>query len=139
MEIKAILLDTNAYTAFKRNVSDAVEVIKNAPLIGVNSIILGELLGGFAVGTKETVNRRELKQFFEIDKLQVFIIDSDTSEYYAMVYRGLRTKGNPIPTNDMWIASTALQHNLALFSYDKHFQSVDGLTTGTCLSDFRVT
>ncbi len=55
-----------------------------------------------------------------------------------MVYRGLRTKGNPIPTNDIWIAATALQHNLGLFSYDKHFQAVDGLVTGTCLSDFMV-
>ena len=53
MEIKPILLDTNAYTAFKRNVSDALEIIKNSPLIGLNTVILGELLGGFAVGTKE--------------------------------------------------------------------------------------
>ncbi|MDJ0555581.1 MAG: hypothetical protein QNJ68_14295 [Microcoleaceae cyanobacterium MO_207.B10] len=58
MEIKPILLDTNAYTAFKGNVSDAVKIINNAPLIGINSVILGELLGGFAVGSKEVVNRR---------------------------------------------------------------------------------
>lgn len=138
MEIRPILLDTNAYTAFKRNVSEAVELIKGSPLIGLNTIILGELLGGFAGGTKEIVNRRELTQFLEINKVQIFMIDSETAEYYAIVYRQLRTKGNPIPTNDMWIASTALQYNLGLFSYDKHFQSVDGLTTGTCLGDFRV-
>ncbi|NEO57303.1 MAG: type II toxin-antitoxin system VapC family toxin [Okeania sp. SIO3B5] len=138
MEIKPILLDTNAYTAFKRNVSDAVEVINNTPLIGLNSVILGELLGGFAVGTKEAINRDELKQFLSIEKVKVFVIDNETAEYYAMVYRGLRTKGNPIPTNDMWIASTALQHNLSLFSYDKHFQAVNRLVTGTCLSDLMV-
>ncbi|GGA56256.1 type II toxin-antitoxin system VapC family toxin [Okeania sp. KiyG1] len=138
MEIKPILLDTNAYTAFKRNVSDAVEVINNTPLIGLNSVILGELLGGFAVGTKEAINRDELKLFLSIEKVKVFVIDNDTAEYYAMVYRSLRTKGNPIPTNDMWIASTALQHNLSLFSYDKHFQAVNGLVTGTCLSDLMV-
>ncbi|MDY7005628.1 MAG: type II toxin-antitoxin system VapC family toxin [Cyanobacteriota bacterium] len=138
MEIKPILLDTNAYTAFKRNVSDAVEVINNTPLIGLNSVILGELLGGFAVGTKEAINRGELKQFLSIEKVKVFVIDNDTAEYYVMVYRDLRTKGNPIPTNDMWIASTALQHNLSLFSYDKHFQAVNGLVIGTCLSDLMV-
>ncbi|MEM1168889.1 MAG: type II toxin-antitoxin system VapC family toxin [Cyanobacteria bacterium P01_H01_bin.35] len=138
MEIKPILLDTNAYTAFKRNVSDSVEIIKNSPLIGLNSVILGELLGGFAVGTKEAVNRSELQQFLSIEKVKVFVIDTDTAEYYAIVYRGLRTKGNPIPTNDIWIAATALQHNLGLFSYDKHFQAVDGLVIGTCLSDFMV-
>ena len=86
MEIKPILLDTNAYTAFKRNVSDAVKIIKNAPLIGINRVILGELLGGFFFGTKEAVNRRELEQFLEISKVQTFTVDNDTSEYYAMVY-----------------------------------------------------
>ncbi|MDJ0555580.1 MAG: PIN domain-containing protein [Microcoleaceae cyanobacterium MO_207.B10] len=55
-----------------------------------------------------------------------------------MVYRGLRTKVNPIPTNDIWIAATALEHDLALFSYDKHFQNVDGLVSGTCLSNLIV-
>lgn len=138
MEIKPILLDTNAYTAFKRNGTEAIEVIKNVPLIGINSVILGELLGGFAVGTKEAVNRGELQQFLGVSKVKIFVIDSETSDYYAMVYRALRAKGNPIPTNDMWIAATALQHQLALFSYDKHFQAVDGLVTGTCLSDFTV-
>jgi len=36
MEIKPILLDTNAYTAFQLNVSDAVEIINNALLIVFN-------------------------------------------------------------------------------------------------------
>ena len=51
MELRPILLDTNAYTAFKRNISEAVEVIRNTPLIG--SIILGELYSGFALGSRE--------------------------------------------------------------------------------------
>jgi len=54
------------------------------------------------------------------------------------VYYGLRKKGNPIPTNDMWIAATALQYNLALFSYDKHFQAIDGLKTGSGIADFKI-
>jgi hypothetical protein len=51
--VRAILLDTNAYAAFKRGLPDAVEVIAHAPRIGINSIVLGELLSGFAVGTRE--------------------------------------------------------------------------------------
>jgi tRNA(fMet)-specific endonuclease VapC len=30
----------------------------------------------------------------------------------------------------MWIAASALQHGYALFSYDGHFQYVDGLLVG---------
>jgi len=36
----------------------------------------------------------------------------------------------------MWIAATALQHDFAVFSYDKHFENIDGLTAGKTLYDF---
>jgi len=52
--IKGILLDTNAYAAFKQNNSDAVEIIRCMPLIGISSIVLGELLSGFP---KYTIKR----------------------------------------------------------------------------------
>ena len=46
MAVRQILLDTNAYAAFKRNLPEAVELIRRAPLIGINTIVLGELLAG---------------------------------------------------------------------------------------------
>jgi predicted nucleic acid-binding protein len=134
--IKEILLDTNAYVAFKRNRTDAIEIIRQAPLIGINSIVLGELLAGFAVGTHETINKQELKRFLSSKRVKVFFTDDATAEYYAVVYRNLRQKGRPIPTNDMWIAATALQHDLAVFTYDGHFQAVDGIMVGYQLPDF---
>jgi predicted nucleic acid-binding protein len=136
MAVREILLDTNAYSAFKRNAPDAVEIIRHAPVIGINSIVLGELLGGFAAGKREAINRQELKQFLGSKRVRLLAVDESTAEYYAMVYRNLRQKGQPIPTNDMWIAATALQHGLALFTYDGHFQHVDGLKSGNHLSDF---
>ena len=30
-------------------------------------------------------------------------------------------------TNDIWIAANALKHGLALYSFDGHFQEIDGL------------
>ena len=146
MELRPILLDTNAYTAFKRNIFEVIEVIRNRPLIGLNSVILEELYGGFELGSREEYNRRELKQFLEISKINRFAnakrslreIDCNTAEYYARVYYYLRKKGNPIPTNHMWIAAMALQYNLALFSYDKHFRAVDGLITGNSSADFAI-
>ena len=63
-------------------------------------------------------------------------VEDTTADYYALVYRELRKKGRPIPTNDLWIAATALQHGLALFSYDAHFTEIDGLPVGTQWLDF---
>jgi tRNA(fMet)-specific endonuclease VapC len=134
--VRDILLDTNAYSAFKRNVPDAIEIIRYAPVIGINSIVLGELLSGFAVGKREAINRQELKEFLGSKRVRLFTVDESTAEYYAIIYRNLRQKGQQIPTNDLWIAATALQHGLAVFTYDGHFQYVDGLNIGNRLSDF---
>jgi len=136
LEIKGILIDTNGYAAFKKGIPDAVEIIRCMPLIGISIVVLGELLGGFAFGKREKANREELNRFLESERAVIFGADDNTAEYYAKVYKNLRQKGCPIPTNDMWIAATALQHDLAIFTYDAHFQYADGIVSGTALSDF---
>ena len=135
MAVAGILLDTNAYVAFKREAPGAVEIIRYVPSIAISSIVLGELLSGFAIGTREAVNRQELAQFLASDRVRVLAVDDGTADHYAAVYRMLRRKGKPIPTNDMWLAAAALQHDLAVFSYDDHFQAVDGILAGSRLVD----
>jgi predicted nucleic acid-binding protein len=63
-------------------------------------------------------------------------VDEKTAEYYAHTYLSLRRKGKPIPTNDLWIAATALQHGLAVFTYDKHFFDIDGIIAGNTSESF---
>lgn len=136
MGIIKILIDTNAYVEFKRGNQQTLEILRCVQIIGINNIVLGELLAGFSVGSRETENTRELYQFLEIPRVQLFSLEETTARYYATIYKQLRNKGKPIPTNDMWIAATALQHQLILLSYDKHFSSIDGLLQGQQLSDF---
>ena len=138
MAVRDVLLDTNAYVAFKRGTPDAVDVLTHVPRIGINSIVLGELLSGFAIGTREEENRQELRQFLASERVHQLVIDMETAAQYAVVYRELRRCGRPTPTNDMWIAATALQHGFALFSDDAHFLEVPGLHVGTRLHDFLV-
>ena len=135
MAITAILLDTNAYVAFKQGNPDAVEIIQRAPMLALSSTVLGELLAGFAVGSREAKNRAELQQFLASERVHVLTVDDVTAAYYAGIYRNLREKGRPIPTNDMWIAASALQHGYALFTHDGHFQAVDGLQIGTTATE----
>lgn len=135
MAVSAILLDTNAYVAFKQGQADAKEIVQRATTLAFSSTVLGELLAGFAVGSREAKNRRELQQFLASDRVRVLTVDEGTAAYYATVYRNLRQKGRPIPTNDMWIAASALQHGYALFSHDGHFQAVGGLLVGATSTD----
>lgn len=136
MALKGVLLDTNAYSAFREGVPEAVEIVRHTPFVGLNSVILGELLGGFAAGTREPSNREALTEFLAADGVAVFAVDERTAEQYGRVYASLKRRGRPIPTNDMWIAASALQHGLAVFTYDPHFQYVEGITVGSRIADF---
>lgn len=127
MGVKRIMIDTNFYTAFKRNEKEAVQLLQGAEVIGVNAVILGELLAGFRCGNKEKQNRRELDEFLDSPRVVMLAVDEETADFYAQVFAELRQKGRPIPSNDLWLAASALQHGLALASYDEHFTAISGL------------
>lgn len=88
---------------------------------------MGELLSGFRGGTKESTNRKELEQFLDSPRVNLLTLDEETAEHYAKIYREVKKKGKPIPTNDLWVAASAMRHALAIFSYDEHFQISLGL------------
>ena len=134
--MRPILLDTNAYTAFMRGEAQVVEVVAHADTLYLNSVVLGELLGGFAAGTREQKNRAELARFLDSPRVEVLPITAQTADSYALVYAGLRRRGQPIPTNDLWIAASALEHGAALLTRDSHFGAIDGLRCGQQLEDF---
>lgn len=133
--MRPILIDTNAYTAFKRGNEEIIDIIQNVEIIGVSPIVLGELLGGFDFGTKSTQNRKELHQFLESSRIKIYPLTLDTSNFYSQVYSSLKRKGQPIPTNDMWIAAQALENGCVVCTYDKHFSVIDGLVIGNTLPD----
>lgn len=134
--MRPILVDTNAYTAFMRGDATVADVLAHAERIFISSVVLGELLGGFAAGSREARNRAELARFLDSPRVDVLPVTAQTADSYALVYAGLRRKGQPIPTNDLWIAASAMEHGAALLTSDAHFAQVDGLRSGHTLSDF---
>lgn len=134
--MRPIALDTNAYAAFKRGDEQVVGVLRHAPSIIVCATVLGELLGGFAAGRRENANRSELTQFINVARVKVVPSTAATADLYALVYAALRRRGRPIPTNDLWIAASSLEHGAALLTLDAHFQNIDGLRSGARLEDF---
>ena len=125
--MKNLLIDTNIYSYALNGNADVIKVLQRAKKIAICSISIGELLSGFKAGSKENNNREELEEFLDSPRVQLHIIDENTAEFYAEIKNGLRKKGNPIPTNDIWIASIALQHGLKLYTNDQHFKYVPGL------------
>ncbi len=116
-----LLIDTNRYVDLCRGVPETVELLEQADLIAVPFVVLGELRAGFAIGRRTADNDRTLRRFLLKDGVRVLFADDQTTHHYASVFRQLRKQGTPIPTNDVWLAALALQHNLVLHSRDAHF------------------
>ena len=129
-----VLLDTNAYSAFKRGHAEALLIVQRAPWIAISTTILGELLGGFAVGTRQAQNCQELDAFLASPRVRFLLVDRNTAEHYGALFASIRMAGTPIPTNDLWIAASALEHSLSLFTFDAHFNHVPGLRFGASLA-----
>jgi len=119
-----VLLDTNIISAlFKGDVSVANHIDKSE--IYLSSIVIGELCYGAEYSIKVEQNLANIKKL--ISAYNVLAIDDETALIYGKIKADLRRKGTPIPENDIWIASSAIQYKLKLSNRDKHFQEITGL------------
>ena len=122
-----LLLDTNRYTDVARGDIEVSVRAMTAEKVWLPLFVIGELRAGFAGGQRKQRNAAALEKFLQQPNAGVLLPDLETSNFYAQVFNDLRRKGKPIPTNDMWIAALALQHDLTLDARDQHFQHVPGL------------
>lgn len=133
--MRPVLIDTNAYTSFKRNEKEVIEVLRHAASIVISPIVIGELVAGFDGGSKSKQNKIELQEFLESPRVSIYPITIDTSRFFSHIFCILKTKGKPIPSNDMWIAAQALEHGCVVCTHDKHFASIEGLVSGCSMED----
>lgn len=114
------LVDTSIWVDFFRGKSEA---IKNRILelaannrIYYNGIVISELLTG----------AKNQKQFdFILDNfsgLKYLEMDKDFFIYSSKIIYQLKRSGITLPMSDVMIAAHARQHNLIVFSKDKHFE-----------------
>jgi tRNA(fMet)-specific endonuclease VapC len=122
-----LVIDTNAYVAFCRGEDRAVQWFQRATEIAVPFVVLGELRAGFAAGTKTKQNERSLQIFLNSKRVRALWADEETTHHYSRLFAQLRKAGTPVPTNDLWIASLALQYGLYLLTFDEHFLKIPQL------------
>jgi len=92
----------------------------------ITSVVLGELYVGIHRISNKAKHLKKLESFLSV--CTVLNVDSATAQHFGQTVAALYKKGKPIPTNDVWIAASAQQHNLPLMTNDKHFKEVEGLT-----------
>ena len=122
-----LALDTNRYVDLCRGESRTVERVREADRIYVPFVTLAELRAGFLCGTKARANERVLTRFLNSPRVRTLYADEQTTHHYARLFVQLRQQATPIPTNDIWIAALAIQHDLPLFARDSHFDHIPQL------------
>ena len=128
MEVN-VALDTNAYSDFMRGDAARVEIVRAADSISMPLIVLAEIRAGLAAGSQESANAANLQRFLSSPRLSVMSPDDLTTHHYAQLYLQLRNRGAFIPTDDLWIASLAVQHSLVLCTSDRHFRRLPQVVT----------
>lgn len=85
------------------------------------AVALGEFAEGFEDPGHPVLQAcRELHVLLEVDE--------ETALHYGRITRSLRREGRLPGSNDLWIAATALRHELPLVTRDgEHFGRVEGL------------
>ena len=122
-----VCLDTNAYSQLMGGHAPLSQLLESADEVFVPVTVLGELHAGFELGARREVNRRQLDEFLALPGVETITMTVEIAERYGVLVSQLARQGTPIPTNDIWIAATALETGTRLVAYDSHFESIPGL------------
>lgn len=122
-----LVLDTSAYSHLRRGDDRLIDAVAAAEIVLVPAIVVGELEAGFRMGSRYGANRRSLDELLAEAYVQVVDVDLEIARRYGSIFGDLRRAGTPMPTNDIWIAATALARGAQLVTYDSDFERVAGL------------
>ena len=122
-----VLLDSNAYSGLMRGDDQTAAVVRDATEVLMSAVVIGELLYGFRHGSRFDRNAADLRSFLDNPYVSFVPVGPVTADRYSRIAAALRARGNPIPTNDVWIAAHAMETGADLVSADRHFEAVDGI------------
>ena len=126
MEMR-IALDANRYSDYCRGDEVVVDAIQSASEVHLPFVVIAEMRSGFLGGTLAKQNEARFLSFLRSPRVHALFADERTTHTYADLVVFLRKVGRPIPINDLWIAALAIQHDLTLFTRDKHFENIPRL------------
>ncbi|MBT3295173.1 MAG: type II toxin-antitoxin system VapC family toxin [Verrucomicrobia bacterium] len=125
--MRAVLLDTNAFTALFQGDLGVLDVVARADTVYASAIVIGELEAGFRGGNRYASNIEVLDRFLAKASVETLPVSRETGECFGRVKQTLKSKGTPIPMNDVWLASQCMETGAILVTFDRHFDVVDGL------------
>jgi tRNA(fMet)-specific endonuclease VapC len=119
------ILDTNVIIKLLNGDLKTIEIVDSIENINISVITVGELFYGAKKSSRVNENMRLFQEF--LSEYPIIGIDEGISDVYGDIKAGLVKAGINIPENDIWIAATALKHDLTIVSFDAHFKNIVGL------------
>ncbi|MEK6644188.1 MAG: type II toxin-antitoxin system VapC family toxin [Planctomycetota bacterium] len=123
-----LAIDVNRYSDLCRGDEFTLETIRRASEVFFPFVAVAEIRAGFLGGTHAKQNEARFGEFMRSQRVRTLFADEATIQLYADLVVSLRKTGKPVPTNDLWIAALAIQHDLTLFTRDRHFDNIPRLS-----------
>lgn len=120
------MLDTCTIIATFKNDNAIWSKLDLMSEVYVPAIVVGELYYGAYKSANPQKHIAQIRAFLK--NCITISCDSLSGEVYGRIKTALMQKGRPIPENDVWIAAIAQQFDLPLFTIDKHFSEIDGIS-----------
>lgn len=120
-----MILDTSAVSALLEGDRALESLLGDQVHHELPVIVIGE----YRYGLLRSRLRRRLLPLLEqlVRESTVLTIGVATAAAYATVRETLRSRGTPIPENDVWISALAIEHRLDIASRDSDFDRVPGI------------
>ena len=123
----SVLLDTSVVVDYLRQQDPSlIRQMEGTHDLFLPLTALGELLYSAYKSADKEQTLQDVAAFLQVCSL--LIPGEATADWYGRVKAGLAKACTPIPQNDIWIAATALEHNLPLVTRDAHFSKVPDLS-----------
>jgi len=122
-----VALDTNRLVDLLRGDTKLADKLGMCEEVWIPLVVLGEIKAGFYGSEKPHRNELLFNEFFAKPTVGLLLPGRETAEHYARVFVQMKRAGTPIPDNDIWIASVALEHDLILLTRDRHFDRIPQL------------
>ncbi|MBM4039420.1 MAG: type II toxin-antitoxin system VapC family toxin [Planctomycetes bacterium] len=128
-----MIADTTVWVDIERRLVSraALATASAGEPVFVAPVTIAELQYGLSRATTEQQRSRRLAALSEVKAMNCLPIGAETGEVFGRLAADLDSRGRPSKhrTQDLWIASLALQHGLKVLTQNrKDFDDIPGLT-----------
>lgn len=119
------LLDTSVFIARESGRLLESELLPEESAI--SAVTVGELQAGVLAASDIMVRARRLATLEALGDVEILVVDEAVAASWAMLRVHLAESERRLNVNDLWIAATALAHQIPVVTQDDDFGPVDGV------------